>query len=96
MYSSTGKKAGDVAVLQRGGRFVYYLVTKDRYFHKPTYLSLESSLVMMRLHAVENKVKHLAMPKIGCGLDRLEWSKVKDIINSVFEKTDVTVHIYSL
>ncbi len=33
----TGVGPGGVAVLKRGGRYIYYLVTKERYFEKPTY-----------------------------------------------------------
>lgn len=36
------------------------------------------------------------MPKIGCGLDRLEWNKVKDIIGEVFKDIDVGICVYSL
>lgn len=90
------KKPGDVAVLKRDGRFIYYMITKERYFHKPTYLSLESSLVMMRLHCVENGVQQLAIPRIGCGLDRLEWTKVKNIISTVFKNTGITISVYTL
>jgi len=91
-----GITTGDVAILDKGTRFIYYLVTKARYFNKPTYVSLESSLIMMRQHCVENNIKDLAMPKIGCGLDRLEWSKVKDIILSVFGNTAIKIKIYTL
>ena len=31
---------GEVVVLEDGDRFVYNLVTKDRYFNKPTYDTL--------------------------------------------------------
>lgn len=33
----------------------------------------------------------LAMPRIGCGLDRLEWAKVKKIIKATFANTDVEI-----
>ena len=33
------------------------------------------------------------MPKIGCGLDRLDWEQVYDIIGEVFENTDVEILI---
>lgn len=36
-------------------------------------------------------MKHLAMPKIGCGLDRLEWADVRDIIKEVFGGMDIEV-----
>ena len=36
-----GARKGGLAVLTNGpGRFVYYMVTKDRYFDKPTYVSV--------------------------------------------------------
>ena len=34
---------------------------------------------------INEKVTKLAMPKIGCGLDKLEWTKVLNIIIEVFE-----------
>lgn len=37
------------------------------------------------------EVKYLAMPKIGCGLDRLQWGKVKEIICEVFKDMDVEI-----
>lgn len=36
---------------------------------------------------------YIAMPKIGCGLDKLEWSKVKAIIEEVFAGTDIEILI---
>ena len=35
----------------------------------------------------------LAMPKIASGLDRLEWTKVYDIICEVFEDMDIEIVI---
>ena len=34
---------------------------------------------------------NIAMPFIGCGLNRLEWCKVSEIIKEVFEYTDVEI-----
>jgi O-acetyl-ADP-ribose deacetylase (regulator of RNase III) len=94
------KHTGDVAVLQPSpGRFVYYLVTKPRYMDKPTLEDLTSSLMAMRAHCTQNNVKHVAMPRIGCGLDRLDWTKVKPLISNIFchESCAVeTVTIYYL
>ena len=71
-------------------------VTKPKYFHKPTYETLQSSLNAMKQHCVEHEVKMLAMPRIGCGLDRLEWSKVKEMIIQTFQNTNTNVTIYTL
>lgn len=78
-------------------RFIYNLVTKSKYFHKPTYSSLEESLRRLKDHAEENSVHHLAMPKIGCGLDKMEWNKVKDLIGRVFEgASNIEILVYYL
>lgn len=34
----------------------------------------------LKKHCEEQRVKKLAIPRIGCGLDRLEWEKVRDLI----------------
>ena len=60
---------GGVGVLRRDGRYIYYLVTKERYSDKPSLKSLEASLVAMRERIIADGVQRLAMPKLGCGLD---------------------------
>ncbi len=61
-----GTDVGGVAILrQMNGRFIYNLVTKERYSDKPTYETLEQSLQEMREHARKNGVAEIAMPKIG-------------------------------
>lgn len=59
------KGVGEIALLKHKDRFVYYLVTKERYWNQPTYQTLTSSLEKMRDHAVNNGVKMICMPKIG-------------------------------
>ena len=85
-----------MAVLKRGKRYVYYLITKKKYSDKPTYDTMRSSLVAMKEHCVSHEVRSLCMPLIGCGLDRLQWSKVLEIISEVFRDTDISVTVYSL
>ena len=67
------------------------LVTKERYFHKPTLETLKQSLIDLREQAFSRKIKKLAMPKIGCGLDKLHWENVSEIIKEVFGDTDTEV-----
>ncbi|BFZ09269.1 hypothetical protein BsWGS_12308 [Bradybaena similaris] len=91
-----GATVGGVAVLSRENRHIYYLVTKFKYNQKPNYADLESSLHKMKDHMLKNDVKHLAMPKIGCGLDRLQWSKVEELIQKVFGDMDIMISVYEL
>ena len=70
---------------------VFNLVTKERYWHKPTYISITYALKHMRTLCYLNNIKKVAMPIIGCGLDRLEWSKVSKIIQTLFEDVDIEI-----
>ena len=75
---------------------VLNLVTKRRYFHKPTIDTMRAALEQMRAICEEAKILHLAMPMIGAGLDRLLWEEVSAQIKSVFRETDVDILVYRL
>ena len=72
---------------------VFNLVTKDKHWHKPTYESLRKSLEMMKEWLSFLNVTKLAMPWIGCGLDRLNKDEVYNIICEVFEDMDIEIVI---
>nr|KAF6341764.1 O-acyl-ADP-ribose deacylase 1 [Myotis myotis] len=50
----------------------------------------------MKSHCLKNGVTDLSMPRIGCGLDRLQWENVSTIIEEVFEATDIRITVYTL
>ena len=71
---------------------VFNLITKERYFLKPTYGSLKEAL-----HDLKNQLpegSNLAMPHIGCGLDKLSWLTVKEIICDIFADTNINITVY--
>lgn len=70
---------------------VLNLITKERYFHKPTYKSMHGALELMKVNCRWNNITKVAMPIIGCGLDRLEWPKVSELIQEVFADTDIEI-----
>lgn len=70
---------------------VFNLVTKARYFLKPAMNDLQAALLDMKRQCDEKGIKKLAMPRIGCGLDRLNWDDVKTLIEHVFEDSDMDV-----
>jgi hypothetical protein len=45
----------------------------------------------MRYQCEELDITKLAMPLIGCGLDKLEWANVKDIIEDVFNDMNIEI-----
>ena len=50
----------------------------------------------MRQHAVNHKVDRISMPRIGCGLDNLNWVYVQDMIERVFSPTNIQITVYIL
>ena len=88
------KKVGQVAILKVDGRYIYNLITKEKYNGKPTYDTLKQSLIKMKEHMVSKGVKEVSMPKIGCGLDLLKWELVKPIIEDVFQDSKIKITVF--
>ena len=75
---------------------VFNLVTKEKYYEKPTYKSLTEALEEMRHLMKMFHITKLAMPKIGCGLDKLDWNNVLNIITDIFGESDVEILVCEL
>ena len=95
VLKNQGKGVGETAILPVGESFVYYLITKQNFNDKPSYDTITSSLRAMRDHCIQNAVRSIALPRIGCGLDGLDWVKVSAILNQVFKGTDIKLKIYT-
>jgi O-acetyl-ADP-ribose deacetylase (regulator of RNase III) len=87
---------GEVAILLDSSRSIFYLVTKQRYFHKPTYDTLRDTLKELCHLCTTHAITELAMPRIGCGLDQLQWQKVKEMIIQEFQHTPIQITVYNL
>lgn len=69
------------------------LVTKEHYYDKPTLDSLHRALTCLRKGMDRAGAKKVAMPKIGCGLDRLNWEDVEKAILEVFRGSDIEIMV---
>lgn len=76
-----------------GKQQVFNLITKKKYWHKPTYDSIEKCIHQMRDICKSSNIKYLAIPKIGCGLDRLQWGKIREIIKEEFKDLDIEIEV---
>jgi len=89
------KLVGDVAYLIFEDRIIFYMITKLRYFNIPSYENVWKSLCKMSEICSEHKIKALSMPVIACGLDRLEWKYVKDLIEKAFKgKVQISIYVW--
>ena len=87
---------GKLAIIQ-AERIVIHLITKETCrTSRPTLESMKECLISLANYIRENKIMKLAMPKIGCGLDRLEWTDVKKLIEDILIPTGVKILIYYL
>lgn len=72
------------------------LVTKRNYWNKPTLITIKNALIKMKKDCEILDIKKLAMPRIGCGLDKQNWSDVKTLIEKVFADTDIEIVVCDL
>lgn len=73
---SQNRRVGEVAVLVKNDTPIFYMITKEKSYGKPTMASLRQSLMFLKSDCTDRGVTKLAIPKIGCGLDRLHWQEV--------------------
>lgn len=47
-------------------------------------------------HCLEHGVTKISIPKIGSGLDLLDWNRVKSLIEKVFSGSNIQMTVYVL
>ncbi len=75
---------------------VFNLVLKKNPKKKAKYKKLRSCLENMKNDMECNFITKVAMPKIGCGHEGLEWDRVREIIEEVFDNTDIEILVCSM
>lgn len=75
------------------GRLIFNMITKGKYWHKPTCENFEAALKELAELCRQLKVRKLGMPRIGCGLDRLKWNWVKQKIEETFADLDIEIQV---
>ncbi|XP_043088727.1 uncharacterized protein LOC122334907 [Puntigrus tetrazona] len=90
------KKPGECAVTKEEDRTVFHLITKQVATELPTYDNFRKSLTYMRDWCITNNIKSVSVPRLGCGLDKLKFEKVLQILKEVFTDVDITITIYTI
>ena len=76
-------------------KFIYNLVTKPLHYTKPTITCLYFALHLMQEHATEKSVTNIAVPLLGSGCDKLDFSnQVFPMLKRVFGNTGINIVIY--
>lgn len=70
---------------------VFTLITKKKYYEKPDYMSLQCSFFALEREAIERRIDTLIMPHVGCGLDGLDWNKVRKLLWKSFVDSGIEI-----
>ena len=50
----------------------------------------------MKIHASMNGVSTIAIPKLDCGVDQMNWQEVVKLIRDIFAYAKVPIVVYTL
>ena len=50
----------------------------------------------MKSHARLHGISTIAIPKIGCGLDQMNWQKVAKLLRDIFAYSNIRIVVYTL
>lgn len=92
--SAQTRNVGDTIPTNNNQRTIFHLITKQLHYHKPKYEDLKASIHNLKSKAQQLNILKIAMPTIASGLDKLNWSIVKQLIYSEFQNTNIHLHIY--
>ena len=77
-------------------KFLFHLIVKPRFFHKPTYRSLRKALLALRDQMNFYRIDKLGIPNLSCGLDKLDWTEVQKIIHETFRDSKLELPVFTL
>lgn len=92
---SQHSKIHEVMHIRKENRYIFHMVTKMKYWQKPSLEDMYLTLQNLRAVCQELHIFKVAMPKIGIGLDQLDWSSVKKMICFIFRESNIEIRIYA-
>lgn len=72
-------------------RLLCRFVTKQLSYRKPTYADLWKSLQEWKANLLSDGVRKLAIPRLSCGFNRLDWGVVRSILEVTLRDTSISV-----
>lgn len=84
---------GDVFVWEDAGIVVFNLGTQRTWRSKAELWAIEKGVETVLQLAVRRSIGEVALPRIGAGLGRLEWSTVRRLLVRLGEETSVNLRV---
>jgi O-acetyl-ADP-ribose deacetylase (regulator of RNase III) len=79
-----------------GTKVIVNFPTKTHWRKPSEYAYIENGLQALRDWLVNENIKSIAIPPLGCGNGGLDWAKVKPMILSALNDLDCLVTIYGI
>lgn len=90
--SRTPPALGGVMIYEASdGRVIYNGYTQPVPGRTATYEAVRSVMRIIRMSMDQRGIKRLIIPRIGCGLGGLEWTRVREEVEGAFWNSDIAV-----
>lgn len=92
---SNSFEGGDLFVVrpEDGQPGIIYIATQPDMYHA-TLSFVTKGLRSLALYCARNAVESVALPKIGCGLGKLDWSDVRPLMESYLGPGETLFRVY--
>ena len=80
---------------QTSNRYIYNLVTKTKLSEKPDLPTLSFTPEEMNSHARLYGIFTIAIFKIECGLDQMNWQEVVKLLRDIFAYSNIRIVVYT-
>ena len=97
MLSKQRNNVGSTIPLACNDRIIYNLCTKLHHWDKPDVSTLQTCLLSVKEHAMLAGIKDISLPRIGTGLDKLNYTNhVLPSLKMAFKNSDINIWVYSM
>ena len=69
------------------------LINRDKKWQGTTYDEMLDCIIHLKDYCLINHIQQIFMPRIACGLDRMNWDIIRPIIKEQFENLDINITV---
>ena len=86
---------GDIITFRADNNLVYNLINNANHYYEPTTDTIETTLLVVRDHALGLNLRCITVPKIAWGLDGMDWKEISSLIQQPFKNSGITIYVYT-
>lgn len=95
-FLNSHRKLYSVVPVSKFGRLFLNVITKEKFYDKPTEDDVKISLCNLRTFMISNNIKSICAPKFSCGLDGLNYNTLLSILFNIFGQDPVTIYMHHI